>query len=440
MSEPINEPIEPLRILKFTGENVKRLSFVELDPDANFIVIAGNNTQGKSSILDSIKMALGGAGNIGARPIHDGASSAKIELDFGKFKVTRTVSGGGTKLVVEGSDGARYDKPQALLDDFIGSISFDPLEFKDMNKKDQVKTLMGLVGLDFTQKDKDRNTAYQQRASINSEHRREDTIKTGMLRYPGLEVIDVSAITTDMKGASEHNAEIERKREGVKGLERDLETLDASTKMLDEEIVRFKSELDKKMSALDTAKENYKNKVTQVAEAAAKLDEAQPKDLATFEKRMKEAAENNEKVAATVSWEAQNKRVLSLKGESNELSKKIKEIDEGKAQAVAKAKFPIKGLAFDDEAGVIYEGREFTEASDAEKIRVSVSIGVALHPKMPICLVKNGAMLDTEHLRLLHQLAIEKKAQIWVERVGEDGPASVIIEDGTVKEEKQLKI
>ena len=243
-----------------------------------------------------------------------------------------------------------------------------------------------------------------------------------------------------MKGASEHNAEIERKREGVKGLERDLETLDASTKMLDEEIVRFKSELDKKMSALDTAKENYKNKVTQVAEAAAKLDEAQPKDLATFEKRMKEAAENNEKVAATVSWEAQNKRVLSLKGESNELSKKIKEIDEGKAQAVAKAKFPIKGLAFDDEAGVIYEGREFTEASDAEKIRVSVSIGVALHPKMPICLVKNGAMLDTEHLRLLHQLAIEKKAQIWVERVGEDGPASVIIEDGTVKEEKQLKI
>jgi len=440
MSEPINESIEPLRILKFTGENVKRLSFVELDPDANFIVIAGNNTQGKSSILDAIKMALGGADKIGPRPIHDGASSARIELDFGKFKVTRTVSGGGTKLVVEGSDGARYDKPQTLLDDFIGSISFDPLEFKDMNKKDQVKTLMGLVGLDFTLLDVDRKTAYQQRSSINADHRREDTVKTGMLRYPGLEVIDVEAITADLRGAAEHNAQIERKREGVEALHRELQQITLEANKLADEIDRIEQGLAVKKTALKTSETNGGNKIKEIAVAVAKLDEAQPKDLATFEARMKEATTNNDKVAATAAWEAQNKRVLSLKGESNELGKKIKEIDDSKAQSVAKAKFPIKGLAFDDEAGVIYEGREFTEASDAEKIRVSVSIGVALHPKMPICLVKNGAMLDTEHLRLLHQLAIEKKAQIWVERVGEDGPASVIIEDGTVKEEKQLKI
>lgn len=436
----MSEPIEPLRILKFTGENVKRLSFVELDPDANFVVIAGKNTQGKSSILEAIKMALGGADKIGARPIHDGASSAKVELDFGRFKVTRTVSGGGTKLTIEGADGARYDRPQSLLDDFIGSISFDPLEFKDMNKKDQVKTLMGLVGLDFTQMDADRKAAYQQRASVNSDHRREDTIKTGLLRYPGLELIDVEAITSDLKGAAEHNAQIERKREGVEGLKRDHQQLAEDTNKLKDEITRIEQGLAAKKEALVSAEQNGANKIKQIAEATAKLDECQPKDLSTFEARMKEAKENNDKVADTNKWEEQNKRVLALKSESNELGKKIKDIDEAKAKAVAKAKFPISGLAFDDEAGVIYEGREFTEASDAQKIRVSVSIGVALHPKMPICLVKNGAMLDIDHLRLLHQLAIEKKAQIWVERVGEDGPASVIIEDGTVKEEKQLKI
>ena len=78
------------KIVQLEIENVKRLRAVNIAPDGNMIVIGGNNAQGKSSILDSICMALGGKNEIPATPVRSGESNAKIILTTDDFVIRRT--------------------------------------------------------------------------------------------------------------------------------------------------------------------------------------------------------------------------------------------------------------------------------------------------------------------------------------------------------------
>lgn len=49
-----------MKIVSLKAENIKRLVAVEITPKGNVVKITGKNANGKSSVLDSIWMALGG--------------------------------------------------------------------------------------------------------------------------------------------------------------------------------------------------------------------------------------------------------------------------------------------------------------------------------------------------------------------------------------------
>ena len=55
-----------MKIVSLQAENFKRLKAVEIKPDGSTVVITGKNAQGKSSILDSIFAAVGGAADFSA--------------------------------------------------------------------------------------------------------------------------------------------------------------------------------------------------------------------------------------------------------------------------------------------------------------------------------------------------------------------------------------
>ena len=53
--------MEKVKINQLEIENVKRVKAVKIEPTANGLtVIGGRNSQGKTSVLDSIAWALGG--------------------------------------------------------------------------------------------------------------------------------------------------------------------------------------------------------------------------------------------------------------------------------------------------------------------------------------------------------------------------------------------
>ena len=105
-------------------------------------------------------------------------------------------------------------------------------------------------------------------------------------------------------------------------------------------------------------------------------------------------------------------------------------LDEAESDALAKAVFPVPGLSFTED-GVTYNSIPLDQASDSEKIRVSLAMAMALNPTIRVIRVNDGSLLDSDNLQLISEMAKDQDMQIWVEMVN-DGGVGVIMEDGLV--------
>ena len=110
-------------------------------------------------------------------------------------------------------------------------------------------------------------------------------------------------------------------------------------------------------------------------------------------------------------------------------------MDEAKRKAIAGAKYPVPGLAFDQLGGVTLDAIPFAQCSSAEQLKVSVAIGIALNPSLRVLLIRDGSLLDAESLTMVRDMAQKAEAQVWLEAVTTDaGKCQVIIEDGMIAE------
>jgi ABC-type ATPase with predicted acetyltransferase domain len=96
---------------------------------------------------------------------------------------------------------------------------------------------------------------------------------------------------------------------------------------------------------------------------------------------------------------------------------------------------PIKGLEFADD-DVLFEGRSFSDLSQAQQIQVSMAIAIAENPKLKIVRILNGSLLDSDAMKEIKKIAEDNDYQIWIEKVanGPSGGNAVYIEDGQVVE------
>jgi hypothetical protein len=189
-----------------------------------------------------------------------------------------------------------------------------------------------------------------------------------------------------------------------------------------------------------TEHEEYALRIQETAQRLkVKADEAK-KAAESFERRdtqaiqlkLTEAHEQNRKLATNTARGTLAKTLADKKAEADKLTKAIEAIDERKNKKLSAAKFPVEGLSFG--AGeVMFNGLPFAQASDAERMRVSVGMAAAMNPKLRVALVRNGSLLDAQNLALLEKLATEHDLQVWIERVGTADPSAIIIEDGMVK-------
>jgi DNA repair exonuclease SbcCD ATPase subunit len=426
-----------MRIIQLTAENVKKLTVVSITPDGNLVQITGLNGQGKTSVLDAIWFALdaAAAGKGQTKPIRKGAKTARIELKLGdgkavKLIVERRFTETDSYLTVRTEDGAEYKRPQALLDDLFGALTFDPLGFLREKPRGQYDVLRQLVKLDV---DLDAleaaNTAdYAARTTINRDVKAKRAQAQGIQVADDLpaEPIDEAAILDEMQDAADFNAdvvrlttakrdiarEIARHREEAQSLRAKAAQLLADAARIEELAVRVQTTSENAPPVPD---------VKDIGIVRAKLDRAKAVNTQIAQRRRREALEH----------EAEQ-----LETKAEQLTTSIERRGQRKLESIARATMPIPGLNFGD-GEVLYDGLPLTQASDAQQLMISTAIAAALNPKLRVIRIRDGSLLDDNAMAQLAKFADERDMQIWIERVDGSGAVGIVMEDGHVKGQEQ---
>ena len=423
------------KIVRLEAENIKGIIAVDITaPAVNIIRITGANEQGKTSVLDTITMAVGGKGCIPPDPIRHGEKSAKITLDCGEFIVERKWTDptdlSKTYLTVKARDGKKYSSPQALLNSWIGSLSFDPLEFANMNAKEQMEELAQLIELDI---DLDewaiqRKGIYDERTQVNRRIKELQGQLSGMTKpKPGLlaEIISVTALTDQLNHAIDVIRTNDQARHQLEKLRDEREQVKEKIRVKKAEIERLQAELEEL--------EKIKSQIDKhgIALKAESEDDVDP-DTEALREGIRNAESTNQQIRDAQLYREKEKLLDTEEAASTELSEQLDAHEKRKKEAIQNAKYPIEGLLF-GEKYVTYNGTPFEQLSGAETLRVSMAVAMAVNPKFRVIRIKDGSLLDSRNLEIIDRMAGEHDFQIWLESVDETGEIGIVIEAGEVK-------
>lgn len=411
----MSEPAIGRRIIELRAENFKRLRAVSIATGGRSVVIGGRNGQGKSSTLDAIWAALGGAKGAPKDPVRRGEELSKICVDLGDLVVTRVFRpGGGTKLEVATREGAVMKSPQAVLDRLVGELSFDPLAFARMPAKEQAEVLRRLAGIDLADLDKRIHEAFTERTVANRQAKQAEASHAALGARPEpVERVDVSELTRELAEVGEHN---DRWREAGRKHNDARAALHAARREVAELELRLAEAQEQKLAA--------------EAALAATPEPGHRRDPEPIMAKMAAADATNRQAEALDRWVASEAGVSKHRAAAESLDEKVAALRAERDEAIRSATYPIDGLLVTDD-GVTYQGVPLSQASQAEQIRISSAIGMALNPSLKVLLIRDGSLLDEDSLAALLKQADAAGCQLWVERVGRGG-VGVVIEDGEV--------
>jgi len=423
------------RIIRLESSNVKRLKAVAIDPEPIINRIGGENGAGKSSLLDSIAMALSG-GELTDAPLRQGEKkgSIRVTLDDG-ITIKRTFSAaGGTTLSISNAEGLKYPSPQAMLDKLTGKLCFDPFAFTRLGAKDQAAALKRLVDLDFSAMDAARAATYNERTLFNRENDRAlmELEKLPFFPFSPDSPVSTMGLMGQLQAIQTHNSQVFTLGSKCSDAQESYDDGAKGVVTFQEEIAKLEATLVKKRAALVDQQATTATHKTTLDAAKLALDSFVKQDDGPVKTALAGASETNQKVQANQVRDAAQKLIATRESRVAQLTQTIQSIDDQKAVQLAAVKFPIEGLSFTD-GGVTYKGLPFSEASTAEKIRISVAMGAALNPKLRVMIVRDGSLLDKKSMALLADLAFQHQLQVFIEVAGDGAGCEIVIEDGEVK-------
>jgi len=471
-----------LKILKLQAENVKKLKAIEITPDGDVIKITGKNEQGKSTVLESILMALCGTKYVPEQPIHQGEKKANTVIYLGtndcrqcekdckhpgyvkpadcpniELIVTRSFTEAGSYLKVENRDGMGYKSPQKILDKIIGNITFDPLEFARSKSDKQVETLLKIDPIDidiekvqeiaqveFEESDnpletlKNAYTAiYQSRALVNKQLEIAKKTLEGMGEVEKTEPVSVTELVEEKERLAAENRENQRSRDAVQEKAKEILQMETEAAILRNEVERLKELLDRKQRQLDYDEKEIKRGKRSLEVCLKDLEKLQDNDLTDINARIANADEQNQKAKDYEKHQEHKTAFEQHEKDSKDHTKRLADIMAYKEELVSKANFPIPGLNFRG-GGVEYLGLPFEQASGVQRLEVSLAVGMAMNPDLRVILIDEGSYVDSDHMKVIEKMAAEKGYQIWMVTGGEDKTVGVYIEDGMVANQEQV--
>lgn len=442
-----------MRIVKLQAENVKKLKAVEIIPEGNVVKITGKNEQGKTTVLDSIWWALTGTKNIQEQPIRKGEKFGSIKLDLGEFVVIRTFTETGSYLKVETQKGgATFKSPQAMLDNLIGKLSFDPLAFAKADKAKQTELLLSVIELkpDFNRIkeiagylppdtsnplnviNQTYKFLYDERTVMGRDlERTKKVIESYPEGLKEVQVVSIAELVAEKEKLEAENRANDDKREEVIGQQNevsftktDIQDIEGQIATLQEKLQEFQAKLKQEEEKLTVMK--------------AEADKLQDNDLTEINAKIAAADDTNTKATQWREFKKTAEEAGEYQKAYDYQTKQLEAIKAYKQELVSATKFPVEGLDF-AEGGVMYQGLPFEQASSAQKLQVSLAIAMKLNPELRVIRIDDGSLLDSSHMKIIEDMAKENDFQVWMEMVDESGKVGIYIEDGEVVTPEAMK-
>lgn len=411
-----------MRILQLQSENVKRLKAIDITPTEDVIVLSGKNGEGKTSVLDSIWLALQyrSASKDNPTPLRAGEDKGQVTIDLGTYIVTRKFTQAGTTLEVKTPDGSKISSPQKLLDGMIGDLSFDPWEFARKSDTDQRQmlgdVLYAITGgkVDLASFELRHKEAFDKRTDANREKKRLTTILTSMRPPTDADPTDEISVADLTKSIGDAMATKNR-----------IQALGERDRTLREKILRLETEL-------ATAKGEHELVVKEL-EAAPEVPDIEflKGELGNIEERNRRAREVQE-------YKKTRQALTGVDADITTLNETMELVDIEKAEALESSPLPVKGVRVTPEGIQVVSDNDqlvpFCQASAAQRLRISLGIAMAANPTLRVIRIADGSLLDDGSMQIVRDMAGEKDFQVWIEYASRNDQdrMGVYIEDGTV--------
>ena len=417
-----------LRILKAVIKNFKNIDYREIDIEGRSIVVAGKNEAGKSSFIQALASPLNSK-YVPIEPIKEGEEKGELHITIGgklegeeiKYKISTFFTQGNKRgrLAIFNATGEQIKgSERTVLDTIIGDISFDIMEFVELGTsntgqvsksgvKKQIEMIKELLPAEVLKQldelDVEKSRIYEERTDVN----RDIKLMKGQIEKNGFtqeeiemysEEKSVSDLTEQIRKAEKFNDAYDKAQHFDECFNEDLHALHEDLK-----------EIQARIDAMNEKKK----------QVDAFFDKnPQKKDVKALEEQLENLSAFNTKVAQVKAMDQQQADLKEKETQSENITERLKAIDEEKKAIFSNAKMPVKGLAFDEES-VTYKGLPLSEGNvpTSTLIGIGAKIGMAMNPNLRLLVIKRGESLDEERMETVLKICEKQGFQLLIEKV-----------------------
>lgn len=407
-----------VKISSLELENVKRVKAVRLQPTENGLtIIGGKNNQGKTSVLDAIAYALGGANYKPSNTKREGSMidpHMKVVLSNG-IVVERK----GKNSTLQVTDPSGKKQGQALLDSFITTFALDLPKFIQSNDKEKAKVLLQIIGIgdQLAQFDLEEKRLADERLAIGRIAKEKTGHAEQMVQWDGVpkEPISMSDLIKQQQDILARNGLRQQWKAEYNQILADLTRTDDDIDRMTKQIADLKA------------------KRTEL-EQKAKLASKSPKELemestSEIEASIQNIESINAKVRDNLEKEKAQMEADSYSQKYRELSDQIEKLRDNRMKLLEGSDMPLKGLSVEDGI-LVFNGQPWDNMSGSDQLRVATAIVRKIQPNCGFVLLDKLEQMDLDTLSDFSKWLEKEGLQAIATRVSTGEECTIYIEDG----------
>ena len=420
----MNKTYEGQHIINLAVTNYQKVVQVEWALNGKNLDIKGNNKEGKSSVLDALRRALGGAiAKKNKQPIRLGEEFAEVILELDNMIITWFLElDGKPKLKIMSKEGHYFRGPDAMLKELVHKMAYDPQAFMDLHPLEQKEITISMLDTgeyDLNDLDKQRKLAYDNRTTSNRQAKEYQTL-----------TFDCGVVDPTTPKDEISIAELSNELTSAMAIE-DQHNQDIILMARNEKLIG------QKQTMINSLNKEIEKVHQETKDLETSINSFEDPHAADIKKQIDSAAGINEKVR-----NAQKKeRYSAMQKEQEDLSKgfsnEIEQVDDTKKWILENTVLPVEGMGF-DENGITINKIPLTDCSAAEQRELTMGIYFNTAPQgkdaIKIVLIEDGSLFDPKSLEHIKRMCDDRGFQLIIEIVGtSEGENQIIIEEGRIK-------